>query len=72
MDDVWGSYMPAIGERDSVTGLEVFMLASCGDGGGVGKGDLECVWRLLREYPIAIGTGWNRKEDVVPMLEEEV
>ena len=41
--------MVAIYERDVVTGLSVFMLAAVGM-----KSDLESVYRLCREYPVAI------------------
>ena len=39
----------AIYERDVVTGLSPFMLAAVGM-----KNDLESVYRLCREYPVAI------------------
>ena len=44
--------MPAVYEVDGETGLEVFMLAAVGEGS-----DLECVYRLLREFPPEIGVG---------------
>ena len=41
--------MPAIYETDAWTGLSPFMLAAVG-----AKSDLESVYRLCREYPVAI------------------
>lgn len=41
--------MPAIEEADCDTGLEPFMLAACGM-----ESDLEGVFNLLRENPVAV------------------
>jgi hypothetical protein len=46
---IFEANMVAIYERDVVTGLSVFMLAAVGM-----KSDLESVYRLCREYPVAI------------------
>ena len=46
---IFEANMVAIYEKDVVTGLSPFMLAAVGMGS-----DLESVYRLCREYPVAI------------------
>ena len=49
MQQMFDGNMPAIYEADEVTALPLFMLAAVGK-----KSDIESIFNLLKEYPMAI------------------
>jgi len=57
LQKVFMANMPAIGLTDPVTALKPFMLASVGI-----DSDLEAIYGLLREYPVAIGQWIERPQ----------
>ena len=53
---IFEAHMPAIYDVDEKTGMHVFMLAAVGD-----KSDLESTFRLLRMYPPAIMSVYDKE-----------
>jgi len=56
---IFHAYMPALYEVDWLTGLGVFMLAAVGE-----NSDLESVYNLLKENPVAIGRMGERQKGI--------